>query len=89
MGDASGFKIAGLLSPVTGDQENEVPFDVAFKVVFVPSQIVILLPAFTVNVLFKVTVTGKVAEQVEPRIAHVRCKGSFDKAVSSYEFLAC
>lgn len=31
-------------------------------------------------------ITGKVAEQVEPRIAHVRCKGSFDKAVSSYEY---
>ena len=64
IGDASGFKILGLLSPVTGDQKNEVPFDVAVKVVVVPSQIVVLLPAFTVNVLFKVTVTGNVAEQL-------------------------
>ncbi|OOM82234.1 electron transport complex subunit RsxB [Clostridium puniceum] len=31
-------------------------------------------------------ITGKVAEQVEPRIAHVRCKGSIDKAVLSYEY---
>lgn len=31
-------------------------------------------------------ITGKVAEQVEPRIAHVRCSGSIDKAVSSYEY---
>ena len=30
--------------------------------------------------------TGKAAEQVEPRVAHVRCKGSISKAVLSYNY---
>lgn len=31
-------------------------------------------------------ITGKVAERVEPRLAHVKCRGSIDKAVLSYEY---
>lgn len=31
-------------------------------------------------------ITGKKAEQVEPRAAHVRCKGSTDKAILSYSY---
>jgi RnfABCDGE-type electron transport complex B subunit len=30
--------------------------------------------------------TGKVAEQVEPRVAHIRCRGTVDKATSSYSY---
>lgn len=30
--------------------------------------------------------TGKIAEKVEPRIAHVRCSGSHDKAKAAYEY---
>lgn len=31
-------------------------------------------------------ITGKKAEEVEPRIAHVRCKGTIDKAKLSYNY---
>ena len=31
-------------------------------------------------------ITGKVAEQVEPRVAHVRCNGSISKATLSYNY---
>ncbi|MFT8348742.1 RnfABCDGE type electron transport complex subunit B [Clostridium saccharoperbutylacetonicum] len=31
-------------------------------------------------------ITGKAAEKVEPRIAHVRCKGTIDKATLSYSY---
>ena len=31
-------------------------------------------------------ITGKIAEQVEPRVAHIRCRGTIDKATLSYNY---
>lgn len=31
-------------------------------------------------------ITGKVAEKVEPRVSHIRCRGTIDKATLSYKY---
>ena len=61
LGDATGFEITELLSPVVGLQEYVVP-PVAVNVVFPPEQIVTSMPAFAMGVGLTVTVTFEVAE---------------------------
>ena len=57
MGFAVGFEIDGLLSPVDGVQEYELP-PVPLSVVLLPIQMAVLLPALIIGNAFTTMVTA-------------------------------